>query len=450
MNSLSLIHDSLLEFNWNYASHPKISKVSPFLAQPTPEQCANIELVAEDLRDGLQGAMRYPTVDEMLEYINLLHSFGITRLSLGVFSGTRNKLDYTIKSLLREVYKHYPNIIPIVACPITKQAMDWALTCKKAHPNVQVSFFMGMSGLKCIAEGWTKGYVLNEMEKAFKWAQSNSIRTLGVIENATQANPDFIKDVILTQVKNGATAIIIADTVGIARPVAVARIIQFVKQILKSIDAEYVGIEWHGHRDLGNDMQNTFTAIACGVKSIHTVARGIGERAGNTRLESVVLNLYQIAKESGYAVPWDLSKLLNILQLYDKIADLPPPIHGPLGNHFNYTNVGTHCSAILHLLQKADDAEKNKSKIKALWFRKKAQNIYNAFDMDVLGINSISIGVGPFSGKSSVLLAHKLLTGKKKNLSLIKINKVLTYAKKIRRVMSMDELLRLFRGVKPK
>ena len=105
--------------------------------------------------------------------------------------------------------------------------------------------------------------------------------------DATRSNVKFLAAVIETAIRSGAITINIPDTVGYAIPSEFGQLIRTLRQTVKGI--EKVTLSVHCHNDLGLAVANSLIAIQNGVRQVECTINGIGERAGNTSLEEVVM-----------------------------------------------------------------------------------------------------------------------------------------------------------------
>jgi 2-isopropylmalate synthase len=109
-------------------------------------------------------------------------------------------------------------------------------------------------------------------------------------EDATRSNPDFLMKVLATALEAGATTLNVPDTVGFATPndyfALMSRVVNEVKG-----DNQDVTVSTHCHNDLGLAVANSLSAVQAGARQIEVAVNGIGERAGNTSLEEVVMAL---------------------------------------------------------------------------------------------------------------------------------------------------------------
>ena len=105
--------------------------------------------------------------------------------------------------------------------------------------------------------------------------------------DATRSDVRFLAAVIEAAIHAGATTINIPDTVGYGIPSEFGALIQTLRQTVKGIDQ--VTLSVHCHNDLGLAVANSLAAVQNGVRQVECTINGIGERAGNTSLEEVVM-----------------------------------------------------------------------------------------------------------------------------------------------------------------
>lgn len=109
-------------------------------------------------------------------------------------------------------------------------------------------------------------------------------------EDATRSDPEFVIAACQTAVEAGATVINIPDTVGYATPFEYGALIARVVEEVKG-DRDDVVISTHCHNDLGLAVANSLSAVKAGARQVEGAINGIGERAGNTSTEEVVMAL---------------------------------------------------------------------------------------------------------------------------------------------------------------
>jgi len=109
-------------------------------------------------------------------------------------------------------------------------------------------------------------------------------------EDATRSEPEFLCRVVDTAIKSGATVINLPDTVGYTTPDEMRALIEYViKNVPDSDKAEF---SVHCHNDLGMAVANSLAGVLGGARQIECTVNGLGERAGNTSLEEVVMAMH--------------------------------------------------------------------------------------------------------------------------------------------------------------
>jgi 2-isopropylmalate synthase len=110
-------------------------------------------------------------------------------------------------------------------------------------------------------------------------------------EDAGRTDNDYLAKVCEVAIKAGATVLNIPDTTGYCLPSEYGAKIKYLKENVKNIDKAVISC--HCHNDLGLATANSIEAIINGARQVECTINGIGERAGNTALEEVVMILKQ-------------------------------------------------------------------------------------------------------------------------------------------------------------
>ncbi|WP_185851536.1 2-isopropylmalate synthase [Blattabacterium cuenoti] len=110
-------------------------------------------------------------------------------------------------------------------------------------------------------------------------------------EDAGRTNNDFLAKVCEAVIKYGATVINIPDTTGYCLPEEYGIKIKFLKENVKGI--HNITLSTHCHNDLGLATANSLSGIINGAQQVECTINGIGERAGNTSLEEIVMIIKQ-------------------------------------------------------------------------------------------------------------------------------------------------------------
>jgi isopropylmalate/homocitrate/citramalate synthase len=432
-----------LDFNWNY-DHSALSEMPDQVpAEPDPEQAAELQLLSECLRDGLQGTDTCPTIDAMVHYLHLLHSFGIRYATVGIFPGRSGCLSDTMKGVLARMRDELPDLTPSVLSLCTDDSLAWTRECQEIHPALQSVVFMGSAPSRRLVQSWELSFIVDRLGTYIERTVALGIPVVAGTEHTTQTSPEDLRAITEAQVQGGAFSVGIADTIGIIRPVGAYRITRFLRQELDRLGKPEVLIDWHGHRDTGNALGNVFAAASAGANRVHVVSRGVGERSGNTALEEVVLNLAAILSEGSRPVPWDMTGLLELVTCYQQMVGVAAPEHGVLGRRYNHTTSGIHTDAMLKAHAMADRARDAGDPELADRLLMMARTVYSAVDPAAVG-GGMSVGVSPWSGRSTVVLAHRADGRDPSQLTPELIERVLARASEVGRELTTTERARCY------
>ncbi len=131
--------------------------------------------------------------------------------------------------------------------------------------------------------------VLQNAVEAVRYAKSFTGNVEFSAEDGSRSDRDFLCKVFEAAIEAGATTVNLPDTVGYAIPSEFADLVTYVMTHTPNIDKAVLSV--HCHNDLGLATANTLAAITAGARQAEVTINGIGERAGNTSLEEVVMAL---------------------------------------------------------------------------------------------------------------------------------------------------------------
>lgn len=140
----------------------------------------------------------------------------------------------------------------------------------------------------------TQEAVLERAVSAVKYAKSFVEDVEFYAEDAGRTDEVYLAKVVEAVIKAGATVVNIPDTTGYCLPMEYGAKMQYLIENVKGI--ENVTISAHCHNDLGLSTANSIAAIQHGARQIECTINGLGERAGNTSLEEVVMVIKQRLK----------------------------------------------------------------------------------------------------------------------------------------------------------
>jgi 2-isopropylmalate synthase len=214
---------------------------------------------------------------------------------------------------------------PTIAALARAQSQDvdraWEAIKDAADPRIHV--FLATSAIHMEHK-----LRMNE-EEVLATVKSNVARARDYTENveyspedATRSDPDFVVAVCQSAVDAGATTINIPDTVGYATPTDYGRLIRRVVQEVKG-DRGDVVVSAHCHNDLGLAVANSLAAVEAGARQVEGAINGIGERAGNTSIEEVVMALRVRADAYGVGVGVTTEEIYETSRLVSEQTGYP-------------------------------------------------------------------------------------------------------------------------------
>lgn len=137
----------------------------------------------------------------------------------------------------------------------------------------------------------TREDILERAVQCVKWARNFTDDVEFYAEDAGRTDNDYLAQVIEAVIKAGATTVNIPDTTGYCLPYQYGEKIAYLVNHVPNIDKAVISC--HCHNDLGLATANSIAGVIAGARQIECTINGLGERAGNTSLEEVVMVLKQ-------------------------------------------------------------------------------------------------------------------------------------------------------------
>jgi 2-isopropylmalate synthase len=170
--------------------------------------------------------------------------------------------------------------------------------------------------------------VLATVDKGVRLAKSLVGRVEFSAEDATRSDLDFLAQVAEVAIAAGADVINLPDTVGFTTPGEIRAMFQHV--IAKAKGADKVVFSSHNHNDLGLAVANALAAIEGGARQVECTVSGIGERAGNTSLEEVVMAMRTRQQVYPYDCRINAKEIVPSSTLLSKVTGLAIPYNKPI------------------------------------------------------------------------------------------------------------------------
>lgn len=201
-------------------------------------------------------------------------------------------------------------------------------------------------------------------------------------EDAGRADPEYLYRVIEAVIDAGATVINVPDTTGYTTPDEYGALIRGILEHVPNSDRAVFSA--HCHNDLGMATANSLAALAAGARQVECTINGIGERAGNTSLEEVVMALYTRRERFGLETGIVTTEIYKTSRLVStRTGILVQPNKAIVGANAFAHSSGIHQDGVL-----------------------KERTTYEIIDPATVGITESKIVLSPRSGRAGV--KHRL------------------------------------------
>ncbi len=237
------------------------------------------------MRDGEQSPGATMTAQEKIEVARQLSRMGVDIMEAGFPAASPGDFD-----AVRSIADTVKGATVCGLARTNEKDIDAAYGAIKTAESARIHTFIATSPVHMEFKlRKTPDQVVEQAVAAVKRASGYVSDVEFSAEDATRSNWDFLCRIFAAAIDAGATTINIPDTVGYTVPEEYARMITYIRENTPGI--ENVVISVHCHDDLGMATANTLTAIGAGARQAEVTINGIGERAGNTSLEEVVMAL---------------------------------------------------------------------------------------------------------------------------------------------------------------
>lgn len=228
----------------------------------------------------------------------------------------------------------------------------------------------------------TREEVLERAVEAVKYARNFVDDVEFYAEDAGRTDNDFLAKVCEEVIKAGATVLNIPDTTGYCLPEEYGRKIKYLRDNVKDIDKAILSC--HCHNDLGMATANSISGIINGARQIECTINGLGERAGNTALEEVVMIIKQ-HPDLNFFTNINSKMLTEISFLVSELMGMPvQPNKAIVGANAFAHSSGIHQDGVI-----------------------KNRETYEIIDPREVGINESSIVLTARSGRSALAYRFK-------------------------------------------
>ena len=277
-----------------------------------------IHIFDTTLRDGEQSAGIAFTPEEKLEIAKQLERLGVDIIEAGFPCSTPGDLE-AVQTIAREV--RGAAICALARAVAGDIDTAWEAVREAADPRIHV--FINSSDIQMAHQ------LRKDREQVLTQAEAMVKRAAGYTSNvefspmdATRSDPRFIYTIVERCIDAGATVINIPDSVGYAIPSELGALFDQIRENVPNIHK--ARLSFHGQNDLGMCTANTMTAIEHGARQVEVTVNGIGERAGNTSLEEVVMAIKTRKDYLGdIDCGIDTKEIYRSSQLVERLSGMP-------------------------------------------------------------------------------------------------------------------------------
>ncbi len=279
-----------------------------------------VKIFDTTLRDGEQSPGATMTSVEKLEVARNLARLGVDIIEAGFPAASPDDLE-AVRRIADEVGN--PPVgeeqvkVPIICglARATRGDIDKAWEAVKGAQNPRIHTFLATSEIHMRHKlNMTREQVVDKVREMVSYARHLCSDVEFSPEDAGRSDPEFLYEVLGAAIESGATTLNIPDTVGYTTPEEFGTLIAGIVNNTPGMSDE-VTISVHTHDDLGLATANALAGIRAGARQAEVTINGIGERAGNTSLEEVVMALRTRHPVYGLETGIDTTQLVRMSKL---------------------------------------------------------------------------------------------------------------------------------------
>ncbi len=244
-----------------------------------------IRIFDTTLRDGEQSPGASMNVEEKVMIAKQLARLEVDIIEAGFAYSSPGDFE-AVRRIAQEV--EGPTVCSLARAK--SEDIDRAWEALRGAPKVRIHTFLSTSDIHL------KHQFRMTREEALKRAVEMVQLARGYVEDvefspmdASRSDPKYLYEVLEAVIAAGAGTVNIPDTVGYAIPQEFGRLIRGIREHVSNSDRAVISV--HCHNDLGLAVSNSLAAILEGAGQVECTVNGIGERAGNTSLEEIVMGL---------------------------------------------------------------------------------------------------------------------------------------------------------------
>jgi len=302
-----------------------------------------VKIFDTTLRDGEQSPGATMTIDEKLQVAEQLMRLNVDIIEAGFPAASPGDL-----SAVKEIAQRVRNVAVagLARASISDIDAAWEGVRDAEQPIIHV--FLATSEIHLKHKlGLSHEEALRQIQSTVTYARNLCPVVEFSAEDATRSDWDYLCRVFEAAIKAGATTINIPDTVGYALPHEYNALFSYIRERVPGI--EDVIMSAHCHNDLGMATANTLAAIKAGARQVEVTINGLGERAGNTAVEEVVMALRTRPDSFGNVdTRVRANELLATSQIVSRMSGIPvQPNKAIVGSNAFAHEAGIHQDGML-------------------------------------------------------------------------------------------------------
>ncbi|HWZ19769.1 MAG TPA: 2-isopropylmalate synthase [Ktedonobacteraceae bacterium] len=281
---------------------------------------AKLRIFDTTLRDGEQSPGAAMSTEEKIQVAQQLIRLNVDIIEAGFPAASPGDL-LAVREIARSTRGYDIAIAGLARASVSDIDVAWDAVCDAERPVIHV--FLATSDihlehtLKIDREE-----ALQRVKTMVRYARNLCSTIEFSAEDATRSDWHYLCRIFEAAIASGATTINVPDTVGYTSPQEYEALFNYLRNHVKGI--EDVVLSAHCHNDLGMATANTLAAIKAGARQVEVTINGLGERAGNTAMEEVVMALRTRPDYFGNVTTRiDTQEFLAASRLVSKLTGIP-------------------------------------------------------------------------------------------------------------------------------
>ena len=326
------------------------------------------------LRDGEQSPGASMNPDEKMRIARQLEAMGVDIIEAGFPVASEGDFA-SVQQIAREI--RGTQIAGLARANIEDIDRAWEAITDAAHPRIHTFISSSDIHLKYQLKK-TREEVMADACKAIAHACKYTKNVEFSAMDATRTDRDYLCRMVEAVIEEGATTVNIPDTVGYTIPEEYGHLIAYLFEKVTNIHQAIISV--HCHNDLGLAVANSLAAVLNGARQVECTINGIGERAGNTAMEEIVMAIETRRDLFGVHTGIKTEKIYHTSKLLTQITGIPvQPNKAIVGANAFAHESGIHQDGLI-----------------------KEKSTYEIMRPESVGISETQIVLGKHSGRHAV------------------------------------------------